>query len=90
MCEKRIWGFDAAVQNRRRLCYIAWMSNVEDIEKAIESLAPAELSKFRAWYEAFEAARFDDQIASDATSGKLDGLAEQALVSFRQGNAHEL
>lgn len=66
------------------------MSSVEDIEKAIENLPPKELSRFRAWYEAFEANRFDDRIASDASRGKLDELADQALAAYRQGHAREL
>jgi hypothetical protein len=66
------------------------MSIVEDIEKAIENLSSAELLEFRGWYEAFEAARFDQQIERDVHAGKLDRLAEQALSSFRQGNAREL
>ena len=38
------------------------MMKVEDIEKAIAQLAPADLDKFRAWYEAFDAQRFDERI----------------------------
>lgn len=66
------------------------MSTVEDIEKAIENLPPAELTRFRVWFDAFEAARFDDKIADDVKSGKLDRLAEQALNAHRQGIAREL
>ncbi|MCF2524235.1 hypothetical protein [Bradyrhizobium sp. G127] len=61
------------------------MSNVEDIEKAIEKLAPGELAKFRAWFDAFDAARFDERIERDARDGKLDGLAAQALAAHRNG-----
>jgi hypothetical protein len=35
------------------------MMKVEDIEKAVTQLDPAELDKFRAWYEAFDAQRED-------------------------------
>ncbi|SEI16329.1 MULTISPECIES: hypothetical protein [unclassified Tardiphaga] len=66
------------------------MSNVEDIEKAIENLPPAELAQFRAWFEAFDAEVFDQKIAADASSGKLDGLAEQALNGYSQGRARDL
>lgn len=61
------------------------MSNVEDIEKAVEKLAPGELAKFRAWFDAFDAARFDERIERDACDGKLDGLAAQALAAHRSG-----
>ena len=66
------------------------MSNIEDIEKAVENLPPAELSNFRIWFEAFEATRFDQQIEHDVHAGKLDQLAEMALSSFRKGYAREL
>lgn len=66
------------------------MSNVEDIEKAIENLAPGELAKFRAWFDEFDAARFDERIERDARDGKLDKLAEQALAAHRDGRAREL
>ncbi|MBC7583386.1 hypothetical protein FNL55_23530 [Tardiphaga sp. vice352] len=66
------------------------MSSVEDIEKAIEMLPPAELAAFRSWFEAFDAATFDRKIAQDAVSGRLDDLADQALESNRQGLAREL
>ena len=66
------------------------MSKVETIEKAIEALTPDELAAFRAWFEAFDAARFDEKITRDAKSGRLDNLAEQALSGFREGRAREL
>lgn len=66
------------------------MSNVEDIEKAVASLPPADLARFRAWFEAFEAKMFDDKIEADAWSGRLDRLAEEALKAHRDGRTREL
>jgi len=66
------------------------MSTVEEIERAVSQLPPDELARFRAWFEAFEAARFDEKIERDAEKGKLDRLAEEALAEFRKGNAREL
>ena len=66
------------------------MIKVEDIERAISALAPAELAKFRAWFEAFEAERFDARIARDAASGKLDRLAEAAVDDLQAGRVREL
>jgi hypothetical protein len=56
------------------------MSNVEDIEKAVSRLEPAELARFRAWFDQFDADRFDRRIAADVKSGRLDQLAERALA----------
>ncbi len=63
---------------------------IEDLEKAVAKLPSDQLAKFRAWFDAFDAARFDDKIEHDAKAGKLDRLAEQALADFREGRAREL
>ena len=52
----------------------------EDIEKAIEQLDPRELARFRAWFEVFDADRFDATIEQDARAGRLDTFAEEALA----------
>ncbi len=51
---------------------------IEDIEKAVSKLPPDHLARFRAWFEEFEAARFDRKIERDTASGKLDRLADEA------------
>jgi hypothetical protein len=66
------------------------MNTLEDIEKAVTELPADQLAKFRAWFEEFEAARFDERIERDAKGGRLDELAEQALADFRSGLAREL
>ena len=66
------------------------MTTLEDIEKAVAELPPDQLMRFRAWFEEFEAAGFDQRIERDAEAGKLDQLAEQALADFRAGRAREL
>jgi hypothetical protein len=74
----------------RAACYAFCMTTVEDIEKAIAKLAPGEFDRLRAWFEEYQAARFDEKIARDAQAGKLDRLAEQAVADFRKGRAREL
>jgi hypothetical protein len=37
------------------------------------------LDRFRAWYEAFDAKRFDERIERDARAGRLDKMADEAL-----------
>jgi hypothetical protein len=61
------------------------MTTAEDIEKAIEQLPPRELARFRAWFEVFDAEQFDAAVGRDASAGKLDALAEEALAAHRAG-----
>jgi hypothetical protein len=66
------------------------MTTAEDIEKAVEKLAPPELARFRAWFEAFDAQQFDAAIERDARSGKLDASADEALAAHRGGRSRDL
>ncbi|MFL9827651.1 hypothetical protein [Rhodoplanes sp. SY1] len=66
------------------------MTTLDEIEKAVARLQPNDLAQFRAWFAAFDAARFDDKIERDASDGKLDRLAERALKDYRDGLAREL
>jgi hypothetical protein len=66
------------------------MTTAEEIEKAVERLAPQELAQFRAWYEVFDAAQFDAAIERDAQAGKLDGFADEAVTAHRLGRSREL
>jgi hypothetical protein len=72
------------------MCYSFAMSTVEDIEKAVAELPPDQLARFCAWFEAFDAAWFDEKIERDAKAGKFDQLAEQAIADYRAGRAREL
>jgi hypothetical protein len=63
---------------------------IEEIEKAVATLSPEQLAAFRAWFEAFDAAQFDEKIERDASTGKLDRLADEALAAYREGRACEL
>jgi len=66
------------------------MTTAEDIEKAVEQLAPRELARFRAWFEAFDAQQFDAAIEQDIRAGKLDAHAKEALSAHRAGRSREV
>jgi hypothetical protein len=59
------------------------MSKVEEIEQAIEKLSPEEMAEIRAWM-------WDRDIERDAAAGRLDHLAEEALIEYRSGKARRL
>jgi hypothetical protein len=69
--------------------YIHGMT-IDELEKAVATLPPEDLARFRAWFEQFDAARFDEKIERDARNGKLDRLAESALNDVRKDRAREL
>ncbi|MBK7356379.1 MAG: hypothetical protein IPP84_10265 [Propionivibrio sp.] len=66
------------------------MGNVKSIEKAVESLPPSELAEFRHWFAEFDASAWDKKIGEDAATGKLDGLAAEALADYSSGSARAL
>jgi hypothetical protein len=66
------------------------MGNIHSIEKAIEALPPSELAEFRRWFAEFDAAAWDKQLEHDASAGKLDQLANEALADFHAGSPREL
>ena len=66
------------------------MTTIQEIEAAVARLSREDLARFSAWFSDFAAAVWDDQIAADAQSGKLDGLADDALTSLEEGRCTEL
>ncbi len=66
------------------------MGSVKSIENAVKSLQPSELAEFRRWFAEFDAAAWDRQIEQDASTGKLDVLAAEALADYRPDSAQAL
>ena len=66
------------------------MSTVPEIEKAVRQLSAEELAEFRRWFAEFDAELWDRQIERDATAGKLDALANEALRDLRAGRVKDL
>ena len=65
------------------------MTKIEQIQADIEKLAPAEIAKLRDWLEELDARLFDDKIARDAGSGKLDKLIADAKADHKAGRTEE-
>ena len=66
------------------------MTKVEKLEQEIQTLSAKELTTFRAWFAAFDAAAWDEQIDHDVKAGRLDGLAETVLADHRAGRSRKL
>lgn len=65
-------------------------TTIEALEMSVQNLPPSDFARFRNWFVEFEATRWDAQIEADATSGKLDSLATEAMSEYRGGKAREL
>jgi hypothetical protein len=59
------------------------MTRLQQIENSVAELGAEELEGFAAWFEQFQADRWDNHIEADLESGKLDDLAGDALIEFR-------
>ncbi len=66
------------------------MTTLETAEQLVERLPPAELARFRKWFADFDGKAWDEQIEADASAGKLDALAQEALEEYQEGKATEI
>ena len=82
-------GCERCVCQRTR-AYNGAMNELEELEKRIRNLAPEDLAKFRAWFIEFDHALWDRQIDSDAKSGKLNSLVNEALADYKAGKARKI
>ena len=58
---------------------------IQEVETAVAQFTAEQLAAFRAWFAEFDARRWDEQFAADATAGRLDALADEALRDLREG-----
>jgi len=66
------------------------MTTVQEIERAVTHLSPKQLTRFRNWFEEFDAKLWGAQFERDAKAGKLDEMARQAIADFRAGKSKKL
>ena len=61
------------------------VSTVQEIEKAIEHLPTADVFKLGEWFDERRERLWDERIANDAKSGRLDFLIEEARAARKGG-----
>ena len=66
------------------------MISIRDIEQAVSELPPADLAAFREWFAEYDAARWDEQFERDASNGRLDALAREAIDDLKNGRCKDL
>jgi hypothetical protein len=63
---------------------------LQQLEKTISELPPDQLAKFREWFLAFDADKWDQQFESDVAAGLLDQLANEAIGEHQAGKSTRL
>ena len=66
------------------------MTALQTAEKSVATLSAEELAEFRKWFAEFDADAWDAQIEADATAGRLDPLADEALEEYQRGKVSEI
>jgi hypothetical protein len=66
------------------------METVTEIEAAVRDLSPADLSRFRKWFQEFDMSFWDRQLGRDVWANRLDALAKEALKDLRDGRTTDL
>ncbi len=70
--------------------YAFTMSTVFEIESAVQSLSPHDLTAFRDWFLGFDAAAWDAQFEEDVIARRLDALADEAIRDLREDRCTDL
>lgn len=63
------------------------MSSIQEIEAAIETLPPEQFLLLREHIQKRFDEQWDRQFGDDATSGKLDAVADSAIAEHRAGRS---
>ena len=66
------------------------MTKVEKLEREVQNLSRTQLEAFREWFREYDADKWDRQIEEDVRAGRMDKLAEEALVEYKAGATKEL
>jgi hypothetical protein len=66
------------------------VSNLQEIELAIQKLEPGQLDELSKWFEQHYSQLFDERIESDLAAGGLDRAIQSALTDEENGRLKPL
>ena len=75
---------------RRAASFGGGMSDLDEIKSAVAELPADKLAESRAWFAKCGADNWNAQIEADATAGRFDKLAQDALAEHRSGHTRPL
>ena len=64
--------------------------SLQEIEAAIEQLAPPDLARLAAWFTEYHEERWDEQIGRDLDAGRLDAFLAAAEAEYQSGQVRPL
>lgn len=63
---------------------------MEELKRVVAELAPHEKDEFLEWCAELREDAWDEQIARDASTGRLDALAKRASAEYKAGKTKPL
>jgi KaiC/GvpD/RAD55 family RecA-like ATPase len=66
------------------------MARVEELTNEVQRLNRDELAAFRDWFRKYDSDEWDKEIEEDVSAGRLDKLANEAIVEHRAGRTKEI
>ncbi len=66
------------------------MTNLPQIQSAIQQLTTDELKQLADWLTEYRQSRWDEQIEGDVNTGRLDELGEQLKSAYDKGETSPL
>jgi hypothetical protein len=66
------------------------MTKIEKLENEIQRPSRDELADFREWFRKYDSDEWDREIEEDIFSGRLEGLAEEAIAANKAGRTKEI
>lgn len=66
------------------------MSELEQLEQRVKLLSREDLAAFREWFLEFDERLWDQQIADDADTGRLDAFVNEARTEYEQEKTRDL
>lgn len=66
------------------------MNTVQEIERAIEALPPAQLEELSAWFEERYAQAIDARLKADIEAGRFDARIDRAIADHKAGRTEPL
>ncbi len=66
------------------------LANIQEIERAIDSLTPHQIEELYLWLDQHHPQPIDAQLKADLNAGRIDDRIDRALADHKVGNTQPL